>query len=115
MIGRALPTPDARLKPPPKLADPFYLSAQWRDFAKDIKRQRGYRCQDTACAKPDMSKTPWLLIADHVIERRDGGADYDPLNVLLRCQACHNRKTAKARAARASAGREGGAKSSPPR
>ncbi len=40
------------------------------------------------------------LIGDHIVERKDGGADFDPLNVRLLCAACHNRKTAAARRTR---------------
>lgn len=94
MIGQALPRLGARLRPPPKLPDPFYQSPEWRAFSSAIKSQRGYRCEDAACKAPDLSERKWMLIADHDVERKDGGADFDPLNIKLRCQACHNRKTA---------------------
>lgn len=85
----------------PKRADPFYLSPAWRGFSTAIKRQRGYRCEGAGHeGDPDMTMTPRALIADHIVERRDGGADLDPLNIQLLCAACHARKTAAARAAR---------------
>ena len=89
--------PAPRLKAPVKTADPFYESAAWRAFALAIKDQRGWRCE--ACGK-DGRKTPRLMITDHIIERKDGGADFDPLNTQVMCAGCHNAKTAKARAAR---------------
>ena len=82
-------------RPPVKRADPFYESRAWRDFAATIKRQRGYICQGQGCGK-DCSHYPFTLKADHIIERKDGGADFDPLNVQVLCQGCHNTKTARA-------------------
>ena len=56
-------------------------------------------CEEAACRK-DCSATPRGLIGDHIVERKDGGADFDPLNVRLLCAACHNRKTARERTRR---------------
>lgn len=83
-----------RLKPMPKVADSFYQSAAWRVLAGQIKRERGGFCERCGSAH--------RVIADHIVERRDGGADLDRANIELLCQACHNRKTAAARARRAS-------------
>jgi 5-methylcytosine-specific restriction enzyme A len=77
-----------------KVTEPFYLSREWRDFAKAIKEQRGWRCEQCGM---DMSGNRRAFHADHIIERKDGGADFDPLNVRCLCQACHNRKTMRAR------------------
>lgn len=81
-----------RVRPPVKLADPFYQTRGWRQFASLIKSQRGYVCEE--CAH-DGRKTPWLIHADHITEIKDGGAALDPLNIMLRCQPCHNRKTSR--------------------
>jgi len=95
---RALPprisTVASRVRPPAKVPDPFYTSPNWRTFVREIKRQRGYRCE--GCGM-DCASSPRSLIGDHVVERKDGGADFDPLNVRLLCLGCHNRKTAAAR------------------
>lgn len=85
------------LAPPAKLVDPFYLSAAWQTLVRTIKRHRGYVCE--ACGR-DCTATPRGLIGDHVIERKDGGADLDPLNIRLLCAGCHNAKTAGARTRR---------------
>lgn len=82
-----------RARPAEKAVDPFYESPEWRGFVRDIKRQRGYRCEVVECGK-DCSAAPRGLIGDHIVERKDGGADFDPLNVMLMCTGCHNRKTA---------------------
>jgi 5-methylcytosine-specific restriction endonuclease McrA len=83
-----------RVTVPAKVADPFYQSAEWVDLCRAIKRQRGYICQGCGA---DCRSTPRRLIGDHIVERKDGGADLDPLNVQLLCIGCHNRKTARAR------------------
>lgn len=76
----------------PKLVDDFYASPEWRAFAKLIKLKRGNRCEDCG--------STYRVIADHVVERKDGGADFDEDNIRLRCLPCHNSKTAAARGQR---------------
>ena len=81
-----------RVARPAKVVDPFYEGPAWRDFVRTVKAQRGYVCEVPECRR-DCSGTPRGLIGDHIVERKDGGADFDPLNVMLMCTACHNRKT----------------------
>jgi cytochrome c553 len=85
-------------KPAPKRAEPFYVSPEWRAFRAEIEKQRGRRCEDPECKAPHAPGPRYL---DHVKERKDGGADFDPGNVLFRCATCHGRKTEEARQARA--------------
>lgn len=87
-----------KLKAAPKLAESFYTSPQWRRVVGEIKRARGGCCERCGSRR--------RVIGDHKIERKDGGADFDPSNIELLCITCHNRKTAAARAAR-SDGRHG--------
>lgn len=81
------------LRPPPKIAEQFYMSPEWRGLVKRIKATRGNWCQ--RCGSTHR------VIADHIKERRDGGADLDETNIELLCHACHQRKTAQAQARRA--------------
>ncbi|QCG93950.1 HNH endonuclease [Azospirillum sp. TSA2s] len=107
-----LATLDTRAaKPMPKTADPFYLSPEWKTLVARLIQQRGRRCE--MCGKThEDDGTPTRLIGDHVVERRDGGADLDPANIQLLCSreggngrahedgkvgGCHARKTARAR------------------
>lgn len=83
----------ARLKLPPKMAERFYSSKEWRQLVARIKRQRGNWCQ--RCGSKHR------VIGDHIIERRDGGADLDEHNVELLCQRCHQCKTADTQLKRA--------------
>lgn len=85
--------------PAPKFVDPFYQSSEWRAFVARLVRERGRVCEDRAC--DGATHAPGMRVfADHLVERKDGGADFDPDNVLLRCGASHSRKTAATRAAR---------------
>ena len=77
--------------------DGFYQSRRWGKLARSVKEARGYRCEECGVDKSD---DPRGLIADHVCERKDGGADLDPGNIRLLCAACHNAKSAAARLTR---------------
>ena len=90
-IGLMTPT----VKMAPKVAETFYQSPAWRQLVARIKRERGYRCQRPGCGSTER------VIADHIVERKDGGAELDPRNIELLCFAHHEAKTAAARKARA--------------
>ena len=100
IMGRlkALPSrlaaPAPKLRAGPKVAEGFYSSPQWRALVADLKRLRGPWCQDCGAGG--------RLYGDHIVERKDGGSDLDPMNVRLRCARCHGIKTAAERARRAS-------------
>ena len=86
----------------PKVAERFYLSAEWKGYrawhrAETLRREGGLWCCVCGCGG--------RLILDHVIERKDGGADFPPYEgAKWYCTAHHNAKTAQARAARAGGG-----------
>lgn len=84
------------LAPPPKRAERFYQSTDWRRLVARLKRERGNWCE--RCGAKGR------IIGDHEVERKDGGAELDPRNVTLLCMGCHARKTAAAKAARAQGG-----------
>jgi 5-methylcytosine-specific restriction endonuclease McrA len=81
------------VKPPPKQADPFYLSPAWRTLVAAITEARGHRCE--LCGR-----TRVRLYADHVLELADGGEPLDAGNLQLVCGSCHGKKTAAHRARR---------------
>jgi 5-methylcytosine-specific restriction endonuclease McrA len=89
----------ARVKARPKVVERFYNSPEWRKLVASIKRERGNWCQRCGSGGRGVR-----VIGDHIVERRDGGAELDPVNIELLCAACHNRKTAKAKAARVQRG-----------
>lgn len=80
-------------KPPPKTAEPFYLSPQWRSFIEGLKRKRGSKCEECG-------RTNTRIFGDHIIECKDGGAELAETNVKLLCGSCHTEKTNRERAKR---------------
>jgi 5-methylcytosine-specific restriction enzyme A len=89
-----------KLKPPDKVADSFYLSTEWRSLIRHIIQVRGRRCEDPNCKTPRRDAGQ-RIFGDHIIERKDGGAELDPANIMLRCSPCHGIKTASERGKRA--------------
>lgn len=82
-----------RVRAAPKVAESFYTSPEWRSLIAKIKRARGNFCQ--RCGSTHR------VIGDHIIERKDGGADLDENNIELLCFTHHQQKTAQARKRRA--------------
>jgi 5-methylcytosine-specific restriction protein A len=81
-----------RVKPPPKVADPFYSSHEWRQLLDSIIAKRGRQCQGERCGR-----TGCRLYGDHIIEIKDGGPKLDERNIRLLCGSCHGLKTSQAR------------------
>jgi len=87
---------------PPKRRDRVLGTAahvRWREL---VLERAGYRCEamlddGTRCTRCTPLRT---LIADHVIERSDGGAPFDPANGQCLCPSHHGLKTNKAKRAR---------------
>ncbi len=79
---------------PRKIADPFYQSREWAEARR--------RQPDRWCAVCGSTRR---LVLDHKVERKDGGANLDQANLEWLCHACHQAKTARARAKRATGGR----------
>ena len=80
------PTDTRRLKPPEKVVESFYSTSQWKETAAAVRRRDGYKC--VKCGASD----GWLPV-DHIVERKDGGSDYDPSNLQTVCNSCHKKKT----------------------
>jgi 5-methylcytosine-specific restriction enzyme A len=98
------PSPRMKVRPAAKVAAPFYLSRDWRDLVAHIIAQRGAVCEDPA-HDPSRAREGVRIFGDHIQELRDGGAAFDPQNIMLRCASCHSKKTAAMRAARYHAAR----------
>ena len=82
-----------------KKVDSFYVSPEWRALINELRRERGWRCQDPKCKTP---RGPWKMIyGHHIRELTDGGAPLDKSNILLVCGVCHGRVTAENKARRA--------------
>jgi 5-methylcytosine-specific restriction enzyme A len=86
-LGPRLKPIDTRtVRPPPKVVEPFYSTSLWKQTAAEIRKRDGYKC--VKCG----SSEGWLPV-DHIVERSDGGADYDPANLQTMCNSCHKKKT----------------------
>ena len=81
-----------RLVAAPKAALPFYKSPEWTALRASIIEERGKRCEE--CGRAG------YVIADHVIEIKDGGAKLDRNNIRLLCPRDHGAKTQRAKRAR---------------
>lgn len=93
--GRSVPLP-------PKQVDRFYLSPEHRAWRERVIARAGRRCEaiddGIRCSKAEPKHR---MFADHIDERRDGGAWLAPANGKCLCGKHHSLKTAQARAKRA--------------
>ena len=94
MPGR-LGTMPQRMPVAAKVADPFYHSREWLALRSRRRRDADY------AAAAARGKPGERIVLDHVIERKDGGADLDPANTEWLTHSEHQAKSAKAKAARA--------------
>lgn len=83
-----------------KRADPELLTPEHRAWRQHVLRAAGYRCQAIEDGKRCHVSAPARLFADHIIERKDGGAALDPRNGQCLCGKHHTDKTIAARAKR---------------
>lgn len=88
--------------PAPKRADAQLLTPEHRRFRAIVLQRAGYRCEwienGERCPKSEANGD--RLFADHIKERADGGALYDPNNGRCLCGSHHTTKTALERARR---------------
>jgi len=93
-----------RLKPPPKTAALIYRTPEYRAWRAKVIGRAGGRCewveQGQRCPKREPEDR---MFADHRVELRDGGAEFDPANGQCLCGSHHTRKTMDERARRANA------------
>lgn len=101
MLKPALRTLDTRTaRPPEKRADPELLTPEHRAWRAEVLRRAGYRCEAVDDGRRCRVSAPSRLFADHIRERKDGGAPLDPANGQCLCGRHHTLKTAGARAER---------------
>jgi 5-methylcytosine-specific restriction endonuclease McrA len=53
---------------PPKAADPYYLTPEWRELRRQTLERDGGICTVPGCGRR-------ALVADHIVSRKAGGAD----------------------------------------
>lgn len=97
-------TLDTRVaKPPPKRADPELLTTDHRRWREQVIARADYRCEAIENGKRCETAAPARLFADHIVERKDGGALTDVSNGQCLCGRHHTLKTTQARAERLAA------------
>jgi 5-methylcytosine-specific restriction protein A len=85
----------------PKQVDPFYLTPEYQAWRAKVIARAGARCQAIDAGLRCTKTSPaHRLFADHIVERRDGGAPLDPANGQCLCGQHHTLKTMAARAHR---------------
>lgn len=88
---------------PPKRADKELLTPEHKAWRLIVCRRAGWRCEWVESGQR-CNKSAALgdrMVADHIIEREDGGALYDPANGQCLCVQHNTKKGIDARAARA--------------
>ena len=96
MFGPRITVLDTRVaKPSPKEVDPFYLSKDYRIWREAVIKRAGGRCQYPGCDRKEAR-----MFADHIVERKDNGAELDPSNGQCLCGKHHTLKTSMTRAKR---------------
>ena len=86
-LGPRLKPIDTRtVRPPPKVVESFYSSTEWKSARAAVLKRDHYKC--VKCGRRD-----GRLFVDHIIERKDGGADFDETNLETLCGSHHTEKT----------------------
>jgi|SRR6185369_16661052 len=104
-LGRKLaPTSRFKLKVPVKVADRELQTPEHRQFRLVVCRRADWRCEWIEDGVRCPRRAPQdRVVADHKVEREDGGALYDPDNGQCLCVAHNTQKGFEARAARSRA------------
>lgn len=101
-IGQKLkPSTRVKVTLPAKRADPELLTPEHRAFRDIVLKRAGFRCEWVENGKRCWRKAAeYRLVADHIIERKDGGEPFDPNNGQCLCVSHNTRKGVQARAGR---------------
>lgn len=104
-MPRTLPPLVSRLdvrsaRPAPKRADAELQTPEHRGWRQAVLRLAGYQCQAIENGRRCTVVYPDRLFADHVLERKDGGAPLDVRNGQCLCGRHHTLKTNEERAKR---------------
>lgn len=83
-----------------KTADPGLLTPEHRAWRAQVLARAGYRCEAVDAGRRCAVAAPARLFADHIVERKDGGAALDVGNGQCLCGHHHSLKTVAARARR---------------
>ncbi len=100
-IRAAIRSIDTRVaRPLAKKADAELLTPEHRQWRAAVLARANYRCEAVDNGKRCDVASPARLFADHIVERKDGGAALDTANGRCLCGRHHTLKTVAARTAR---------------
>lgn len=101
---RVRATEQRTAKPAPKTADRELLTKDHAAFRSAVLKRAGWRCEVVTNGERCPNRHPaHRMYADHIVERQDGGALFDPKNGMCRCASHHTIKTNIERAKRINA------------
>ncbi len=90
------------VKPEPKRADAELLTPEHKEFRRIVCSRAGWRCEWIEGGIRCNKRAPFdRMVADHIVERADGGALFDPANGACLCIAHNTLKGSRARRDRA--------------
>ena len=69
-----------------KTAEPFYATQEWKAAREACLKRAKYRCEVQLSDCQGRA-----FIADHIVSRRNGGAEYDQANLRAICRSCDNK------------------------
>lgn len=93
-----VPTAARRVPPAPKVAAPTYRDSEYPRWRARVIARAGARCEwREAGQRCGRSHPDHRMYADHIVEVRDGGAEFDPANGQCLCASHHQLKTAAER------------------
>lgn len=81
-----------KVKAPEKVAESFYSTPEWKEA-----RNAAFKRDRFTCTVPGCGRREKRMFVDHIVERKDGGADYDLSNLQVLCGAHHTEKTLEER------------------
>ncbi len=98
---RVPPIDPRTARPPIKVADRELLTSDHRAWRAAVLNRAGWQCEATDAGQRCLNRHPGhRLFADHIVERKDGGAALDPGNGRCLCGTHHALKTLAERARR---------------
>lgn len=95
-----------KVKVAPKRADPELQTPEHRAWSLAVRNRAGWRCEwvedGKRCTRSKANGDQ--MLADHIVERKDGGDPLDPKNGQCLCNPHNTSKGIRARAARMGVG-----------
>jgi 5-methylcytosine-specific restriction enzyme A len=86
---------------PGKYKDPLYNTPEFRAWREQVMNRADYRCEAIERGLRCTNRWPeHRMIADHIVELKDGGQPFDIANGQCLCAMHHRTKTITARSRR---------------